>query len=134
MKNSEPATEIKETGNYLGLSLIRAPKENHTSIEQVGKPIVQWFRKHGTRPEIYNLSTSEFPEGVESIAKILSIKDEKEEEVWVLLQFYRDKAHADQVTAEMMQDESIGALMKEFDGLVTQGKSMISDGFSRLRV
>jgi hypothetical protein len=34
----------------------------------------------------------------------------------------------------MMQDESIGALMKEFDSLVTQGKSMISDRFSRLRV
>jgi uncharacterized protein YbaA (DUF1428 family) len=132
MENTEPATEIEETGNYLGLSLIRAPKDNHKSIEQIGKPIVQWFRKHGARPEIYNLSTSEFPEGIESIAKILSIGDE--EEVWVALQFYRDQAHADQVRSKMMQDESIGKLMKEFDSLVTQGKSMISDGFSRLRV
>jgi uncharacterized protein YbaA (DUF1428 family) len=131
MKNSEPATEIKETGNYLGLSLIRAPKENHTSIEQIGKPIVQWFRKHGARPEIYNLSTSEFPEGVESIAKILSIGND--EEVWVALQFYRDQAHADQVTAEMMQDESIGALMKEFGGLISQGSNLIMGGFSRLK-
>lgn len=32
----------------------------------------------------------------------------------------------------MMQDESIAALM-EFDGLVPQGKSLISDGFSRPR-
>jgi uncharacterized protein YbaA (DUF1428 family) len=132
MENTEPATEIEETGNYLGLSLIRAPKDNHKSIEQIGKPIAQWFRKHGARPEIYNLSTSEFPEGIESIAKTLSIGDE--EEVWVALQFYRDQAHADQVRSKMMQDESIGALMKEFDGLVTQGKSMISDGFSRLKV
>jgi uncharacterized protein YbaA (DUF1428 family) len=131
MENSEPATEIKETGNYLGLSLIRAPKENHTSIEQIGKPIVQWFRKHGARPEIYNLSTSEFPEGVESIAKILSIGND--EEVWVALQFYRDQAHADQVTAEMMQDESIGALMKEFGGLISQGSNLIMGGFSRLK-
>jgi uncharacterized protein YbaA (DUF1428 family) len=133
MENTGPATEIEETRNYLGLSLIQAPKENHKSIEQIGKPIVQWFRKHGARPEIYNLSTSEFPEGVESIAKILSIKDEKEEEVWVLLQFYRDQAHADEVTAEMMQDESIGALMKEFGGLISQGSNLIMGGFSRLK-
>ena len=133
MENTEPATEIEETGNYLGLSLIRAPKDNHKSIEQIGKPIVQWFRKHGARPEIYNLSTSEFPEGIESIAKILSIIDEKEEEVWVLLQFYRDQAHADQVRSKMMQDESIGALMKEFDSLISQGSNLIMGGFSRLK-
>jgi uncharacterized protein YbaA (DUF1428 family) len=133
MENTEPATEIEETGNYLGLSLIRAPKDNHKSIEQIGKPIVQWFRKHGARPEIYNLSTSEFPEGIESIAKILSIKDEKEEEVWVLLQFYKDQAHADQVRSKMMQDESIGKLMKEFGGLISQGSNLVMGGFSRLK-
>lgn len=134
MENIEPAIEIGESGNYLGLSLIRAPKENHKSIEQIGKPIVQWFKKHEARPQIYHLSTTEFPEGVESIAKTLSIKDEKEEEVWVLLQFYRDQAHADEVTAKMMQDESIGALMKEFGGLISKGSNLIMGGFSRLRV
>jgi hypothetical protein len=34
----------------------------------------------------------------------------------------------------MMQDETCGEIGKEFDGLVTQGKGMITDGFSRLRV
>src|SRR3712207_7308776 len=105
MEDTESTTEMEETGNYLGLSLIRAPKENSKSIEQIGKPIVQWFKKQGARPELYNLSTREFPEGIESIAKTLSIKDDKQEEVWVLLQFYRDKAHADEVNAKMMQDE-----------------------------
>jgi uncharacterized protein YbaA (DUF1428 family) len=82
----------------------------------------------------YHLSTSEFPHSIESIAKTLSIKDEKEEEVWVLLQFYKDQAHADEVNAKMMQDESIGALMKEFGGLISQGSNLIMGGFSRLRV
>lgn len=83
----------------------------------------------------YHLSntTNEVPsEGVESIAKTLSIGSD--EEVWVSLQFYRDRAHADQVRSKMMQDESIGKLMKEFDGLVTEEKSLITDGFSRLNV
>jgi hypothetical protein len=54
----------------------------------------------------------------------------------MLLQFYRDQDHAEEVTAKMMtmQNESMGQLMKEFDGLVTQGSSLIMGGFSRLRV
>jgi uncharacterized protein YbaA (DUF1428 family) len=68
---------------------------------------------------------------VESIIKILRIGEE--EELWVALQFYRDKAHADQVRSKMMQDETVSAIMKEFDDLVTPGKNMITDGFSRLR-
>lgn len=71
---------------------------------------------------------------MESIAKTLSIKDEKEEEVWVLLQFYKDQAYADEVNAKMMQDESIDALMKEFGGLISQGTNLIMGGFNRLRV
>jgi uncharacterized protein YbaA (DUF1428 family) len=138
MNKTESTSEIEEPGNYLGLNFIRAPKKNHESIEQIGKPLVQWFKKQGVRPEIYHLSsstTSEVPlDGVESIAKILSIKeDDEEEEVWALLQFYRDRDHADEVTAKLMQDESIGALMKEFGGLITQGSSLIMGGFSRLR-
>jgi len=107
MENAEPASKIEESGNYLGLSLIRAPKENHKPIEQIVKSIVQWFKNHGTRPEIYHLSSSEFPQSIESITKTLSIKDENEEEVWVLLQFYRDQDHADEVNGKMMQDESM---------------------------
>ncbi len=66
-------------------------------LEQLGKPFVQWFKKHGVRPEIYHLSNSSSssssssttseqeaavaPEGFESIAKALSIGEEEEEEV-----------------------------------------------------
>jgi uncharacterized protein YbaA (DUF1428 family) len=137
-RTTESSIEIESGRSYIDLSFSRAPKKNHDALAQLGKQYVQWLKKHDVKGEIYHLSGSstrseEVPaEGVESIAKILSIGDE--EEVWVALQFYRDQAHADQVRSKMMQDESIGALMKEFDGLVTQGKSMISDGFSRLRV
>lgn len=103
-------------------------------MAQVGKQYMQWLKKQGVITEIYHLSTTnELPlEGVESIAKTLSIGDD--EEFWGSLQFYRDRAHADEVHTKMMQDESIGKLMKEFDGLITQGKSLIMDGFSNLKV
>jgi uncharacterized protein YbaA (DUF1428 family) len=97
---------------------------------------MQWLNKHGVRSEIYYLNSSttrngEVYEGLESIANILPIGDD--EMLGVSLQFYRDQAHADQVRSKMMQDESVGAIAEEFDGLVSKGKSMITDGFIRLR-
>jgi len=92
-------------------------------MELIGKPFVQQFKRHGVRSEIYHLgsnnnssssrssTTSEqetiaAPEGFESIAKTLSIDDDVE--IWVLLQFPRDQAHADEVHSNMMQDENAG--------------------------
>jgi uncharacterized protein YbaA (DUF1428 family) len=138
----ESAMEIEETGSYLQLSFSRAPKKNQEALAQLGKRWIQWLNKHGVSSKIYYLNsnstrtaTSEqevLPEGVESIATILSVSDD--EMLGVSLQFYRDQAHADQVYSKMMQDETCGAIGKEFDSLVTQGKGMITDGFSRLRV
>ena len=132
--------EIEETGSYLQLSFSRAPKKNQESLAQLGKRWMQWLDKHGVSSKIYYLNSStsttatseEVPEGVESIAKILSVDDD--EMLGVSLQFYRDKAHADEVYLKMLQDETCGAIGKEFNGLVTPGKGMITDGFSRLRV
>lgn len=131
--------EVEETGSYLQLSFSRAPKKNQESLAQLGKRWMQWLDKHGVSSKIYYLNSStstttseEVPEGLESIAKILSVGDD--EMLGVSLQFYRDKAHADEVYLKMMQDETCGAIGKEFNGLVTPGKGMITDGFSRLRV
>ena len=134
------AKEIEETGNYLQISFSRAPKKNQEPLAQLGKRWVQWLNENGVSSKIYYLDNSsstrtkreEVPEGLESIAKILSVSDD--EMLGVSLQFYRDQAHADQVFAKMMQDETCGAIGKEFDSLVTQGKSMITEGFSRLRI
>jgi large subunit ribosomal protein L17 len=138
----ESTTETEEeTESYLQISFSRAPKKNHDALAQLGKRFVQWLKKYGVSSKIYYLNNSSsttttngevHPEGLESIAKILSISDD--EELGVSLQFYRDQAHADQVRSKMMQDETFGAIAKEFDGLVSKGKSMITDGFSPLRM
>jgi uncharacterized protein YbaA (DUF1428 family) len=137
-KTTKSSIEIETAGGYMDLSFSRAPKKNHDALTQLGKQYMQWLKNQGVKGEIYYLNSNSSttsneipPEGVESITKILPIDDD--EELWVALQFYRDRAHTDQVRSKMMQDESVGAIMKEFDRLVTQGKSMITDGFSRLR-
>jgi uncharacterized protein YbaA (DUF1428 family) len=132
--------EIEETGNYLQISFSRAPKKNQEALAQLGKRWVQWLNEQGVSSKIYYLDNSssssttskEVPEGVESIAKILAVSDD--EMLGVSLQFYKDQAHANEVFAKMMQDETCGAIGKEFDSLVTPGKGMITDGFSRLRI
>ena len=139
---TQSATEIEEqdTGDYLQLSFSRAPKKNHDALAQLGKRFEQWLKKYEVSSKIYYLNNNsstafeqEVPsEGIESIAKTLSISND--EELGVSLQFYRDRAHADQVRSKMMQDETFGAITKEFDSLVTQGKNMITDGFNRLKV
>ena len=128
----------QETGDYLGLNFIRAPKRNHDAMTQIGQPFMEWFRKQGVRPEIYYLrGTSNeqnelTPEGLQRIADKLSVGED--EELWVLLQFYRDEAHANEVYSKMMQDESIGQLVKKFDGLIVQGSNLIMGGFTHIRV
>jgi hypothetical protein len=114
---TESAAQIETTRSYMDLSFSRALKKNHDAMEQIGKPFMQRFKKHGVKPEFYPLNnikstTSEqevaaaAPERLESIAKTLSIGYDVE--IWVLLQFHRDQAHADEVHSNMMQDESVG--------------------------
>lgn len=134
---TESATGTRpETANYLQISFSRAPKKNHDALALLGKQFVQWLNKHGVSSKIYYLNNNssstntEVYEGLESIAKIISISDD--EELGVSLQFYRDQAHADQVHSKMVQDETFAPIGKEFDSLVSKGKSMISDGYSSL--
>src|SRR5688572_3007236 len=113
---TESATgTIQETANYLQISFSRAPKKNHDALARLGMQFVQWLDKHGVSSKFYYLNdnnssttNTEVYEGLESIAKIISISDA--EELGVSLQFYRDQAHADSVRSKMMQDETFAPI------------------------
>jgi uncharacterized protein YbaA (DUF1428 family) len=141
-----------ETGNYLQHFLYRVPKKNHDAIVQNLKQFVPWFEKHGARVEYYQLGRSETKAAIDSarksgmdvlenIAETLSTaaedgeeeEEEEEEEVWIEQQYFRDYKHCEEVYAKMMQDKSLEPLGNEFFGLITQGKSLIMGGFSRLK-
>jgi uncharacterized protein YbaA (DUF1428 family) len=117
-------------GNYLQITFCRVPKKNHDAVIQNGKKNDQLWMKHGTlRTESFQLGSNEIP-GCDSIAKTLSTTDE---EIWVLLQFFKDQDHWNEVMAKMMQDESVGPMVKEFENL-TKRKRIITGGFSHLTV
>jgi hypothetical protein len=142
----ESATEIEEeTGNYLQLFLFRAPKKNHDAIVQNQEQFVPWFKKHGVRIEYYQLGESETQGAIESAKENGMI-------FWKVLprlfppplqkmmrkfgsssNTFGDHKHCEEVYAKMMQDKSIEPLGNEFFGLVTQGKSLVTGAFIRLR-
>jgi uncharacterized protein YbaA (DUF1428 family) len=142
MNRTESPTEI-EIGSYLELFLYRVPKKNHDRIVQNLKQFVPWFKRHGVGIEYYQLGDKETQGviesskeagmgGLDSIAKTLSSGED--EEVWIELQYFRDHKHCQDTYTEMMQDKNLEPLGNEFFGLITQGKSLVTGGFSRLKV
>ena len=90
-----------ETGGYLAAFLYRAPKENHDPITQNLKKFIPWFENNGVKIEYYQLASRETQEevdsakaagmeGIESIAKTLAAEDE---DIWMELQYFRDRNH-----------------------------------------
>jgi uncharacterized protein YbaA (DUF1428 family) len=124
---------IKETGSYVQFHIYRVPKKNHDAMVQVNKLIVSRFEKQRERAEFFQLNNSQTVEGVESIAQTLSIGEDKEE-LWVELNDFRDRKHVEDVFPKMMQDKSVTPLFKQFEGLITQGTSMITGGFSPIEI
>jgi uncharacterized protein YbaA (DUF1428 family) len=127
--NNESAT--KDAG-HLETFFYRVPKKNHDAIVKNLKQFVPWFEKNGAAIEYYQFAGSQLLEGMPmlSIDKTLSAADD--EDIWVELQYYRDRKHRDDTFAKMMQDKSLEPLGNEFFGLITKGSSLVTGGFSRL--
>jgi uncharacterized protein YbaA (DUF1428 family) len=131
MEKTESALESEST-SHLEVYVYRAPKKNHDAIEQNLKKFVPWFRENGIRIEYFRYENAQKMEGMESIAKILSASED--EDIWIELQYFKDRKHCEDVYAKMMQDVSLKPLGEEFFSLITQEKSMVTGGFSQLKV
>lgn len=129
MNNSGSAKT--ESANHLEAFIYRVPKKNHDAIVKNLKKFMPWFEENGVGLEYYQFGNSEAMEGMESMIKTLSVAED--EEIWMELQYFRDMQHCKEIYAKMMQDKKVEPLGTEFFGLITQGKSVVTGGFSRLR-
>jgi uncharacterized protein YbaA (DUF1428 family) len=123
---------MEKTGNHLEIFFYRVPKKNHDALVNNLKKFEPWFEKRGIGLEYYRLSGGPEMggEGFENIAKALAVSDN--EDIWAELQYYKDRKHCEDTFAEMMKDKDLEPLGKEFFGLITQGKNLITGGFGRL--
>lgn len=126
---AEPAT--RETENHVEVFFYRVPKKNREAIEKSLNKFRPWFQKRGIALEYYRLGDYKMMEGMEGIAKVVSVAED--EDLWMETQHYRDRKHADDTFASMMKDKEIEQLGQEYLGLITQGKNMVAGGFDRLR-
>jgi len=124
-------SRTQEIGNHLEAFFYRVPKKNREALENNLNKFRPWFQKNRIGLEYYRLGNAQTMEGCEGLAKTLSVGDD--EDVWVELQYYRDCKHAEDAFDKMMKDKDIEPLGKEFFGLITQGKSMVTGGFDRLK-
>jgi uncharacterized protein YbaA (DUF1428 family) len=126
----------EEIGNQVQLFIWRIPGKHHDTMVKLQKQFNDINIKHGAlRVEVFQLTNTDTYDGCINIFNTVSAN--QDEEIWVELQSHRDLQQMDEVTSEVMKDESMrdeGPLVKQFMDLVTPGSGMIMGKFTRLRI
>lgn len=126
----------EEIGNQAQLFIWRIPKKYHDTMVKLQKQFNDINIKHGAlRVEVFQLTNTDTYDGCTNIFDTISAN--QDEEIWVELQSHRDLKQMDEVTSEVMKDESMkeeGPLVKQFMDLLSPGSGMIMGKFTRLRI
>ena len=130
-------TELEqEIGSQVQLFVWRIPKKNHDAMVKLQKQFNNILIKHGAlRVEIFQLTNTDTYDGCTNIFNIVSAN--QDEEIWIELQYHKDLKRMDEITSEIMEDESMqteGLLIKQFMDLVAPESGMIMGKFTRLRI
>jgi uncharacterized protein YbaA (DUF1428 family) len=130
-------TELEqEIGSQVQLFVWRIPKKNHDAMVKLQKQFNNILIKHGAlRVEIFQLTNTDTYDGCTNIFNIVSAN--QDEEIWIELQSHKDLKRMDEITSEIMEDESMqteGLLIKQFIDLVAPESGMIMGKFTRLRI
>jgi uncharacterized protein YbaA (DUF1428 family) len=130
-------TELEqEIGSQVQLFVWRIPKKNHDAMVKLQKQFNDILIKHGAlRIEIFQLTNTDTYDGCTNIFNIVSAN--QDEEIWIELQSHKDLKRMDEITSEIMEDESMqteGLLIKQFMDLVAPESGMIMGKFTRLRI
>ena len=134
--NKSDATEMeKEIRSEIDLVVCRVPKKNHDAMVHICMQSYDLLRKYGVlRSEVFQLNNTKSYEdkGLTNIANTVSAS--QDEEVWVVLQYYRDRKHLDEVKAKCGNDGNMERLYKQSLDLLTPGSSFIIGEFDALSV
>lgn len=132
MRKSNGTDVQQETWDYVQMHIYKVPKKNHDAIVQIGKQGYEIGNKHGVlRQESFVLGSTETYEGFTNIANIVSAS--RDEEVWVHLNFYKDRKHRDDVMVRIGNDETMSQLFRQSMDLISPGSNIIGE-FIRLNM
>jgi uncharacterized protein YbaA (DUF1428 family) len=89
------------------------------------------FKNYGCYARSFQLESTETSEDFTNAANAVSVN--KNEEVWLDLEFTTDRKHRDDVDTKIQNDERAGLLMKQYMELLVQGSRPIKSDFIRSR-
>jgi uncharacterized protein YbaA (DUF1428 family) len=133
MDKTKLQTKVREEGSYVQLFVYKMPKQNNQRMLNLQKQLTSMYRNHGTlHSEFFRLGSRETFEGFLSIAKTVPISPD--EELWVELEYYKDRKHRDGVVASVKKDACGGPLFGELMGLISQESRIVMGEFERVDV
>jgi hypothetical protein len=130
MNKSNMQTKIEDKVNAIRLYIYSIPIKNHDAIIHNQSQFDETFHKHGILGyKTLQLNRSDDSEGFVSLSKLIS--SNKDEEIWMDLEQYKNNDHLNDVGNRMEDDKDGVNLMKEFINLVSPNSKIIKADFSK---
>ena len=123
-------TKIEDKVNAIRLYIYSIPKKNHDAMMHNQSQFDETFHKHGILGyKTLQLNRSDDSEGFVSLSTLIS--SDKDEEIWLDLEQYKNNDHLNDVGNRMEDDKDGVNLMKEFINLVSPNSKIIKADFSK---
>jgi hypothetical protein len=123
-------TKIEDKVNAIRLYIYSIPKKNHDAMMHNQSQFDETFHKHGILGyKTLQLNRSDDSEGFVSLSTLIS--SNKDEEIWLDLEEYKNNDHLNDVGNRMEDDKNGVNLMKEFINLVSPNSKIIKADFSK---
>jgi hypothetical protein len=118
---------------YVQFFVYRVPNKNRERLLELLKGIVGRLKEHGTiASEFYQLHSTEAFQGFVTVAGTFAVLPN--EELWMELDYYRDRPHRDEVMLSLGKDPGAGQLFRQLRPLVSEGYSIAMGEFDGLAV
>ena len=123
-------TKIEDKVNAIRLYIYSIPKKNHDAMMHNQSQFDETFHKHGIIGyKTLQLNRSDDSEGFVSLSTLIS--SNKDEEIWLDLEEYKNNDHLNDVGNRMEHDKDGVNLVKEFINLVSPNSKIIKADFSK---
>ncbi|HEV2225819.1 MAG TPA: DUF1428 family protein [Nitrososphaerales archaeon] len=127
----EPPSE--RIGGYAHALIYRVPVKNHKAFADTEGKLATIFIKCGIlSSNFFVLSSTDTFKGFTSVSKAVSARPD--EEVWLELDFYKDKADKDAVVARIGKEPDAGPLFGQILTLVAPRSEPLQGDFGRTPV
>ncbi len=118
-------------GDHVQQFIYRVPKKNYEAVMDFQKQLNDVFKKHGvTNRQVFHAGEVENVPGFVNISDTVSAN--QNEEVLMVITFYRDRKHRDDVVQKVLNDKNYMPVIKEYAKFLSPESSIVVGEFDRL--